>query len=611
MRLKMENDIDLKLYNEYLNGEKSAFEILYNKYKNKIQYFIYNIIKDYQKAEDITQEVFIYVIQNKIKEGYTFKYYIYLVAKCRAYNYINSENRKKEINEQYFSKENAQIEEDIIDIITKNEKRKEVLESINLLEDKYKNAIYLSNIEGLSYKETAEILGETVPNIKNLVHRGKSKLRKILIKKGFDDMNKSLKVLLIVILVGTLLSGVVYAGAVIYNNYIKNNRNHNISMNPSYQSTIDENTINNLWVGTLDIAWKELESQLEMDKIDLQDGNLPVVDDLNSSTFTKDMLDSNDYSILVERTETQGYKIDTSLNKELNFAIPFDNFSDMYEWTFGDSEEIIKYFGINNASSEEMNKNVEILFFNRENENSARSDDFAIKLKTKEGDEIILYRTNENKNFDEYYKDIQNKASSYTGSKEFLEGDELRVPFVRVNGMIAHNELYGKFIKDTNMFFTDVIQNVNFNLNDKGCNLSSEVTLVTEVTGISMEPRFCYFDDQFVIFMKEANSDQPYFALKVDNTDVLEKKEELDEPKIIDYTAISPEKYQDGLTMKEYKFFEDENYEYYYPSNKSIYVLVYFIDGKFDTVESALKGGKITIDMLDKYGIEYIRKEKI
>ena len=32
MKIKMENDIDLKLYNEYLNGEKSAFEILYNKY---------------------------------------------------------------------------------------------------------------------------------------------------------------------------------------------------------------------------------------------------------------------------------------------------------------------------------------------------------------------------------------------------------------------------------------------------------------------------------------------------------------------------------------------------------------------------------------------------
>ena len=32
----MEKDIDTKLYNEYLNGEKEAFEILYKKYKDKI-----------------------------------------------------------------------------------------------------------------------------------------------------------------------------------------------------------------------------------------------------------------------------------------------------------------------------------------------------------------------------------------------------------------------------------------------------------------------------------------------------------------------------------------------------------------------------------------------
>ena len=32
----------------------------------KITYFIYNIVKDYQKAEDITQEVFIYVLQKRI-----------------------------------------------------------------------------------------------------------------------------------------------------------------------------------------------------------------------------------------------------------------------------------------------------------------------------------------------------------------------------------------------------------------------------------------------------------------------------------------------------------------------------------------------------------------
>ena len=30
----MEKDLDIKLYNEYLDGEKGAFELLYNKYKD-------------------------------------------------------------------------------------------------------------------------------------------------------------------------------------------------------------------------------------------------------------------------------------------------------------------------------------------------------------------------------------------------------------------------------------------------------------------------------------------------------------------------------------------------------------------------------------------------
>ena len=607
----MDKDLDMKLYNEYLNGDKEAFELLYNKYKNKIQYFICNIIKDYQKAEDITQEVFIYILQNKVREDCSFKYYIYLVAKSRAINYINMEKRHTDLNEKYVFPEAEEIQKDVSEIIIKEETKKELKEAIDKLDDKYKNAIYLTKIEELSYNETAQILDETLENTKVLVHRGKKELRKILLKKGFDEMNKSLKVILIVILVGALLSGIVYAGTVIYNNYIKNNTNHNISMNPSYQSTLDENTINNLWVGTLDLAWKELENQLGKERIDLEDGNLPIVDDLNSSTFTKDMLDSNDYNITVERTITNGYKIDTSLNKELHFLEVFDNFSNDYTWTFGDSEEFIKYFGINNASSEEINKNIEVLFFNRNDDNSAMSDDFAIKLKTQEGDEIILYRTNENKNFDEYYKDIQEKTNAYTENREFAEDDELRIPYVRVNGMIAHNELYSKYIKDTNgLYFTDVIQNVNFYLNEKGCNLSSQVTMVTEYLGISEDARYCYFNDQFVIFMKEANSSQPYFALKVDNTDILEKREETDEPKILDSTVINPDMYKEFLGGGEYKFYEDENYEYYYTSHKSPVVTVWFKDGEHDTVENALKDGKITMDLLDKYGVEYIKKGK-
>lgn len=59
-----------------------------------------------------------------------------------------------------------------------------------MLDKKYKKSIYLVKIEELSYEETSKILGQTLQNTKNLIHRGKKELRKILLKKEFDDMNK-------------------------------------------------------------------------------------------------------------------------------------------------------------------------------------------------------------------------------------------------------------------------------------------------------------------------------------------------------------------------------------------------------------------------------------
>ena len=207
----MEKDLDKKLYNDYLNGNKEAFEILYNKYKNKIEYFIYNIVKDYQKAEDLAQETFIYVMQNKIEENVSFKYYIYLIARNKALNYIKTENKRNEIAEKYLFNKDERTEKDIFEIISKEETKKELLESIEQLDEKYKNAVYLTNIEELSYKETSKILGETLQNTKKLVYRGKIKLRNILIKKGFEEMNKVAKVLIIMIIATSFIGGVVYA----------------------------------------------------------------------------------------------------------------------------------------------------------------------------------------------------------------------------------------------------------------------------------------------------------------------------------------------------------------------------------------------------------------
>ena len=71
------------------------------------------------------------------------------------------------------------------------------------------------------------------------------------------------------------------------------------------------------------------------------------------------------------------------LKKEFNYL---EKFSELPDDTFDNSEEKVKYFGIGVSTSKDASKNVEILFYNS-NEN------FAIKLKTKENEEIILYKT--------------------------------------------------------------------------------------------------------------------------------------------------------------------------------------------------------------------------
>lgn len=432
----MEKDLDKKLYNDYLNGEKEAFEFLYNKYKGKIEYFIYNIIKDYQKSEDLSQETFIYVMQNKMEENTSFKYYIYLVAKSKAFNYMKTEKRRIEITQMYLADDDKLIEKDVLDVITKEENRKELLESIDLLDERYKNAIYLVNIEGLSYKETSEILGETLQNTKNLIHRGKKQLRKILLKKGFDEMNKIIKVFVILLCASVILSGAVFAAIKIIEN-IKGKA----ELTPTDTSEISSIDTNKVWVGTFNLVWNDFMNDIIGGKIEFEDGDSALANELNKQSFKASQLNEKSYfkthgsstldfknkiekeikQRFSENSETlnkvnwgdpNSYVLYAMLKKEFNYLERFPTLNDK---TFGNSDEKVKYFGLTPVTVQDAGKNVEILFYNSK-------EDFAIKLKTKEKEEVYLYRTTgENKSFEENYQEMIEKnlniLEKETGSK--------------------------------------------------------------------------------------------------------------------------------------------------------------------------------------------------
>ena len=534
----MEKDLDIKLYNEYLDGEKGAFELLYNKYKDKIQYFVYNIVKDYQKAEDITQDVFVYVMQNKIKESYTFKYYIYLVAKSRAYNQINMEKRRTEINEEYILNGAEQVGQDVADIVTKNEKRQEIIKAIDMLDDRYKNAIYLVKIEELTYQETAQILGESIQNVKNLIHRGKKELRKILIKKGFDEMSKVSKVIIIMLCISVLLAGGVYATMKIIKGFIGK-----AEITPTYTSGLSTMDGNKVWCGTFNLVWNDFMNDVVKGNVEFRDGESELANELNKQSFKVDQLSENSYfkihgqamgedlknkiqngikqkfnedSNLIDRidwNDSNGYVLYAMLKKEFNFLEPFS--TAMGSMNFNNSETRVKCFGVDSSNNPIASKNVEILFYSSE-------DDFAIKLKTKEGEEVILYKTTgENKSFEGNYEEIKKKQSSYSGKTTFEKEDMLRVPFIKVNDEINYDELCGREIKNSKYYIKQALQTIDFELNNVGGSVKSEALIDATQKAWTEKSRKMIFDSDFILYLKEESKEQPYFALKVDNTDIL------------------------------------------------------------------------------------------
>ena len=295
-----ESNLDEFLYEKYLNGDKEAFETLYNKYKNGICYFVYNIVKNYEQAEDITQEVFIYVLQNGVNNDYPFKNYLYLIARSKAVNYFNKQKRREEIDEEYLRNSNKDVEQDIADIIIKSENKKELINSIEKLDEKYRNVVYLVCIEDMSYKAVSQVLGISLSNVKILVHRGKKELKKNLIKERFENMNKVAKVLLVLIVVGILSSGIVYGAAMIYKEVVNNIETKKANEVKSYEQAPDDEVVEPLSSSKAPVGefvFKSFEINEDEKNSDLTD-----LDD-DGDTYYKKIENYEEYEKLMNRYE--------------------------------------------------------------------------------------------------------------------------------------------------------------------------------------------------------------------------------------------------------------------------------------------------------------------
>ncbi len=424
------------------------------------------------------------------------------------------------------------------EVIFSKERQQRIKQVMKNLKTEYQLVLYLTQIENLSYKETAHIMGKTPSQIKTLAHNAKKRLKEELKKEGVVEMknNKLVRILLTVIITVIGLTGLSYGAVKIYKKI------QNANLKPSFTGTIGNIEGNDVWVGTFQLVWNDFMDNLDLNKIEFEDGTSQMAEELNKRSFTKDQISQKDYygvagavnnklkeqiekelqerfdekSSILDRVDWQKtedhYLLYAMLRKKFTFAVPFPQISSK---TFGNSTKKVKYFGLEASTIENTFENVEALFYNSKN-------DFAVKIKTKEGEELFLYRTDGTKSFEELYNEMQDKAGKYTGRKNLVrEKDEMCVPFIKVNADINYDELCGKYIKGTNAYIEQAIQTVDFELDNYGGHIKSEAMINMYACISDEEPRKFNFTDTFVLFMKEEGKEKPYFALRVADTDVL------------------------------------------------------------------------------------------
>ncbi|CAB0497165.1 RNA polymerase subunit sigma [Corynebacterium diphtheriae] len=142
-------------------------------------------------AEDLVQETYVKAYQafNSFSEGTNLKAWLYRIM---TNTYINSYRKKKRQPTQQSSEdvtdhqllatsshESVGLESAEVEAL-KNLPNQRIAQAMNDLSEDYRMVVYYADVEGLAYKEIAEIMGTPLGTVMSRLHRGRKQLREAL-----------------------------------------------------------------------------------------------------------------------------------------------------------------------------------------------------------------------------------------------------------------------------------------------------------------------------------------------------------------------------------------------------------------------------------------------
>ena len=176
---------DHQLVSAVRRGDDRAFEELYRRYQRRIAAYVCGMVKDYGRAEDITQEVFVSALRRmrQTERPIAFKPWIYEIAKNGC---IDAYRRGRRAEEVSYDADDRLTPSDHVRLVAPEPEPDAAVDvkqdldhlcgAFGGLSESHHEILVLRELEGLSYKDIGERMGMSRPAVESTLFRARKRL---------------------------------------------------------------------------------------------------------------------------------------------------------------------------------------------------------------------------------------------------------------------------------------------------------------------------------------------------------------------------------------------------------------------------------------------------
>jgi hypothetical protein len=294
---------------------------------------------------------------------------------------------------------------------------------------------------------------------------------------------------------------------------------------PTLESPIAGNK-NVVYSTTFLYAWDKVKQELNA-AITLTDKNSNEFKLVNQSTSYENTLTDDEYSAEVEIVDSV-----IIAKAFFNKTLPFPSKLQKSDNPISFNKTKVSAFGIN-SYDKEIAKFTQILYYKND-------DNFVLKLTSKDSEHQILFAKGIDKVANLSAAVEQANKVITIGNKErtlpkaswkyaLNDVDIFSIPTIKFNIETNYRDIQGQAFttKSKPHHVMTAYQRIGFILNENGAVVESEAYATTDSSAaepVKIEPKKMIFDKPFFIIIKRLKSNNPYFVMYVQNTELLTKE---------------------------------------------------------------------------------------